>query len=424
MDSILYPFVVAVAWLWIRIHDLLLLVGMSSGAGLAWIISIILLTILVRVLIIPLYLKQLKSMRGTSIVQPQMQKIQAKYKGKTDVASRQRMQQEISELNKKYGVNPFASCLPMLVQLPVLFAMYRAIYAIHALAENTYSVGSRHIDSLGPITQSVASEIDASQVFGVPLSHTIRDAQLMSLPTLVFVIFIIVMVATQFLTIRLTMTKNMPQNQDPNNPMVRSQRMMMYFMPFMFIFSGYTTTAGIWGYLQMLWVIKNIPNPNSAAYKELLAKRQDAYQSWARPFFAEYDEKRRDLADGSDELKALNETTLTEVRSRAKRQKIASDFPQAMSAGEIVSVYRNLSMQEWTTLPDEVWMKGVKVATERAAERREAAAKREEAQRQVRARGGQAASSEASSDAEAAELERKRQERRKARRAAAKKKKR
>ncbi|MBS5339738.1 MAG: membrane protein insertase YidC [Actinomyces sp. oral taxon 181] len=433
MDSILYPFVVAVAWLWIRIHDLLLLVGMSSGAGLAWIISIILLTVLVRVLIIPLYLKQLKSMRGTSIVQPQMQKIQAKYKGKTDVASRQRMQQEISELNKKYGVNPFASCLPMLVQLPVLFAMYRAIYAIHALAENTYSVGSRHIDSLGPITQSVASEIDASQVFGVPLSHTIRDSQLMSLPTLVFVIFIIVMVATQFLTIRLTMTKNMPQNQDPNNPMVRSQRMMMYFMPFMFIFSGlffqmgvviYTTTAGIWGYLQMLWVIKNIPNPNSAAYKELLAKRQDAYQSWARPFFADYDEKRRDLADGSDELKALNETTLTEVRSRAKRQKIASDFPQAMSAGEIVSVYRNLSMQEWTTLPDEVWMKGVKVATERAAERREAAAKREEAQRQVRARGGQTASSEASSDAEAAELERKRQERRKARRAAAKKKKR
>ena len=54
MDSILYPFVVAVAWLWIRIHDLLLLVGMSSGAGLAWIISIILLTVLVRVLIIPL----------------------------------------------------------------------------------------------------------------------------------------------------------------------------------------------------------------------------------------------------------------------------------------------------------------------------------------------------------------------------------
>jgi len=162
--------------------------------------------------------------------------------------------------------------------------------------------------------------------------------------------------------------------------------MMMYFMPFMFIFSGlffqmgvviYTTTAGIWAYLQMLWVIRNMPNPNSAAYNELLAKRQDAYQSWARPFFADYDEKRRDLADGSDELKALNETTLTEVRSRAKRQKIASDFPQAMSAGEIVSVYRNLSMQEWTTLPDEVWMKGVKVATERAAERREAAAKRE-----------------------------------------------
>ena len=53
------------------------------------------------------------------------------------------------------------------------------------------------------------------QVFGVPLSHTIRDSQLMSLPTLVFVIFIIVMVVSQFLTIRLTMSKNMPLNQDP-----------------------------------------------------------------------------------------------------------------------------------------------------------------------------------------------------------------
>ena len=96
MDSILYPFAVAVAWLWVRIHDLLLLVGMNSGAGFTWVLSIVLLTILVRVLIIPLYLKQLKSMRGTSIVQPQMQKIQAKYKGKTDMASRQRMQQELS----------------------------------------------------------------------------------------------------------------------------------------------------------------------------------------------------------------------------------------------------------------------------------------------------------------------------------------
>ena len=242
------------------------------------------------------------------------------------------------------------------------------------------------------------------------------------------------MVATQFLTIRLTMTKNMPQNQDPNNPMVRSQRMMMYVMPFMFIFSGlffqmgvviYTTTAGLWGYLQMLWVIKNMPNPNSAAYKELLAKRQSAYQTWARPFFADYDEKRRVLADGSDELKALNSATLKELRARAKRQKVASDFPEVMSEGEIVSIYRNLSMQEWTTLPDEVWMRGVKGATERAADRREAAAKREEAQRQARTRSprAQAASENPNSSVDADELERKRQERRKARRAAAKKKK-
>ena len=117
---------------------------------------------------------------------------------------------------------------------------------------------------------------------------------------------------------------------------------------------------------------------------------------------------------------------MKELRARAKRQKVASDFPEVMSEGEIVSIYRNLSMQEWTTLPDEVWMRGVKVATERAADRREAAAKREEAQRQARTRSprAQAASENPNSSVDADELERKRQERRKARRAAAKKKKR
>ncbi len=143
--------------------------------------------------------------------------------------------------------------------------------------------------------------------------HTIRDSQLMSLPTLVFVIFIIVMVVSQFLTIRLTMSKNMPLNQDPNNPMVRSQRMMMYFMPFMFIFSGlffqmgvviYTTTAGIWAYLQMLWVHSVCRTPTLLPTTNSWPSVQDAYQSLGTSFFADYDEASR-AADGSVNLRRL-----------------------------------------------------------------------------------------------------------------------
>ncbi len=432
-DKILYPFAYAIAWLWVRIHDLLVLLGFGSGAGLAWVISIILLTILVRALIIPLYLKQIKSSRGMYAIQPEMKKIQAKYKGKTDMASRQRQQEEISALQKKHGFSPFASCLPALAQMPVFFGMYRAIYAVSSIADSTYNVGGQHVDSLGSIDQAIATEIHTSTVFGVPLSHTIYSGD-GTLAVAVFIFFIIVMVATQFFTIRMSFGQNMPKNQDPNNPMVRSQKSMMYMMPALFIFSGlffqmgiviYTTTTSIWAYLQTLWLLRNLPSPGSPAYEKLLTQRQNAYQEWARPFFADYD-RERGLALDDESLAELNERTLVAVQQRAKKQKIASDFPEAMTAGEKVTIYRNLSAQEWTTLPDEMWMKGIHHATERSVEKREQQAKREETRKRARdqrsADTAQDPQVHAQAAAEAEELERRRQERRKARRQQAKKK--
>lgn len=432
-DKILYPFAYAIAWLWVRIHDLLVLLGFGSGAGLAWVISIILLTILVRALIIPLYLKQIKSSRGMYAIQPEMKKIQAKYKGKTDMASRQRQQEEISALQKKHGFSPFASCLPALAQMPVFFGMYRAIYAVSSIADSTYNVGGQHVDSLGSIDQAIATEIHTSTVFGVPLSHTIYSGD-GTLAVAVFIFFIIVMVATQFFTIRMSFGQNMPKNQDPNNPMVRSQKSMMYMMPALFIFSGlffqmgiviYTTTTSIWAYLQTLWLLRNLPSPGSPAYEKLLTQRQSAYQEWARPFFADYD-RERGLALDDESLAELNERTLVAVQQRAKKQKIASDFPEAMTAGEKVTIYRNLSAQEWTTLPDEMWMKGIHHATERSVEKREQQAKREETRKRARdqrsADTAQDPQAHAQAAAEAEELERRRQERRKARRQQAKKK--
>ena len=432
-DKILYPFAYAIAWLWVRIHDLLVLLGFGSGAGLAWVISIILLTILVRALIIPLYLKQIKSSRGMYAIQPEMKKIQAKYKGKTDMASRQRQQEEISALQKKHGFSPFASCLPALAQMPVFFGMYRAIYAVSSIADSTYNVGGQHVDSLGSIDQAIATEIHTSTVFGVPLSHTIYSGD-GTLAVAVFIFFIIVMVATQFFTIRMSFGQNMPKNQDPNNPMVRSQKSMMYMMPALFIFSGlffqmgiviYTTTTSIWAYLQTLWLLRNLPSPGSPAYEKLLTQRQNAYQERARPFFADYD-RERGLALDDESLADLNERTLVAVQQRAKKQKIASDFPEAMTAGEKVTIYRNLSAQEWTTLPDEMWMKGIHHATERSVEKREQQAKREETRKRARdqrsADTAQDPQAHAQAAAEAEELERRRQERRKARRQQAKKK--
>jgi YidC/Oxa1 family membrane protein insertase len=78
----------------------------------------------------PLTLKQQKTSRITSIINPEIQKIQAKYKGKKDNDSMQKMQMETQAIYDKYGVSPFGGCLPLLITFPILFALYRIIYAI------------------------------------------------------------------------------------------------------------------------------------------------------------------------------------------------------------------------------------------------------------------------------------------------------
>ena len=444
-DAILHPFAWAISWLWVWIHDLLVLVGMSSGSGLAWVLSIVLLTILVRIAIIPLFLKQIRSSRAMQAIQPEMRKIQEKYKGKKDQVSRQKMMEETQALQRKHKVSPFASCLPMLVQMPVLFGMYRAIIAVSSISAGTYTYRGEATDHLGPLTASVSEEIVNSTVFGVPLSHTLRESWDQPSIVAVFIAAIVLMVALQFYSMRLSFQRNMPDMGD--NPMAQSQRSMMYVMPLMFIISGvffqmgvviYTVTASFWALGQSFWTIKVMPTPGSPAYADLLASRESAYQEWAKPFFQNYDRERAALgATGTDpRVDELNERTLAEVRAKAKKQRVASDFPASMTPGEIITVYRNLASQSWTTLPDEQWMHGLTLAVEKRLAKQEASAQRAELQKKQRERRtaereATKASSEAPSESQesasshsslsADEIERRRVERRKARRRSGKK---
>jgi len=444
-DAILHPFAWAISWLWVWIHDLLVLIGFSSGSGVAWVLSIVLLTILVRISIIPLFLKQIRSSRAMQAIQPEMRKIQEKYKGKKDQVSRQKMMEETQALQRKHKVSPFASCLPMLVQMPVLFGMYRAIIAVSSISDGTYTYRGEATDHLGPLTASVSEEIVNSTVFGVPLSRTLRESLGDPIIVAVFVAAIVLMVALQFVSMRLSFSRNMPDMGD--NPMAQSQRSMMYVMPLMFIFSGvffqmgvviYTVTASFWALGQALWTIKVMPTPGSPAYADLLSSREAAYQEWAKPYFQNYDRERAGLgSSGSDpRVDELNERTLAELRSKAKKQHVASDFPASMTVGEIVTVYRNLASQSWTTLPDEQWMRGLTHAVEKRIAKQEASAQRAELQKKQRERragerqgarpSSQAPERSSQSEANRAtlsaeEIERRRVERRKARRRSGKK---
>ena len=442
-DAILHPFAWAISYVWVWIHDLLVLLGMSSGSGMAWVLSIVLLTILVRIAIIPLFLKQIRSSRAMQAIQPEMRKIQEKYKGKKDQVSRQKMMEETQALQRKHKVSPFASCLPMLVQMPVLFGMYRAIIAVSSISAGTYTYRGDSTDHLGPLTESVSTEIVNSTVFGVQLSHTLRDSWGQPAIVAVFVAAIVLMVVLQFASMRLSFSRNMPDMGD--NPMAQSQRSMMYVMPLMFIFSGaffqmgvviYTVTASFWALGQSLWTIKVMPTPGSPAYAELLSSRESAYQEWAKPFFQNYDRERAALGTpGTDpRVSELNERTLAEVRAKAKKQRVASDFPASMTPGEIITVYRNLASQKWTTLPDEQWMRSLTHAVEQRVAKQEASAQRSELQKKQRERrANERQATKASSQKttgnqdgtngalSAEEIERRRVERRKARRRSSKK---
>lgn len=275
MDTILAPIMWLVSWGMYGIHwGLTNLFGLAEGSGPAWVLSVVGLTIVVRLLILPLYNKQINATRQTQILQPEIQKIQKKYKGKKDTVSQQRQQEEMSALYKKHGTSPFASCLPMLVQMPILFSLFRVLYAFPRIAE-----GER--GPLGPIDVTTAEAFENSTVFGAPLSASFGTASEASLPINVRIVagvLVAFMVVSMFYTQKQLTMKNMPDSaMDPSNPAFKTQKYMLYGMPFIYLFSGaafqvgvlvYWAAGNIWNIGQQTWFIRNNPTPGSEAYRE------------------------------------------------------------------------------------------------------------------------------------------------------------
>ena len=201
MDSILRPIEIAVAWIMVQIHELLTLIGMKDGPGAAWVLSIVGLTIVIRMLLIPLFFKQIKASRGMQMMQPELQAVQKKYKGKTDPISRQAQQQEMTELYKKHNTNPFSSCLPILFQMPIFFALFRVLNYLPGIADGTRS--------MGPLTAELAKDVDASTLLGAPLSTTFLSSDVTQVK-IVAVVLIIAMSVTTFITTKQLTMKNMP----------------------------------------------------------------------------------------------------------------------------------------------------------------------------------------------------------------------
>ena len=170
-DKILFPIKVVVAWIMVGFHAFFSTLGLDPAGGTAWALSIVGLVIVIRVILIPLFVRQIRAQRGLQLISPELQAVQKKYKGKTDPASREAMSRETMELYRKHGTNPFASCLPILAQSPIFFALFRVLYNLPKVAAGNYPTDGAG-GSIGPITPEVAGHATNATIFGAPISST------------------------------------------------------------------------------------------------------------------------------------------------------------------------------------------------------------------------------------------------------------
>lgn len=276
LDVILWPFqwiVSAVLWVF---HTIFTAIGMDSASGLTWVLAIIGLTLVMRTLTIPLFLKQIKSMRGMQELQPELAKLQKKYKGKTDQLSRQAMAQEQMELYRKTGSNPLASCLPILVQMPIFFGLFRVLNGVPTAAANN--------EGILVLTPQMVKQFHDAFIFNqVPLFSTMMkpgDGN-HAMTIAVAAILVILMTLSMFYSQKQLGAKNM-SDAAKESPMYRQQQIMLYVFPLIFLISGinfpigvlvYWTISNFWSVGQQWWVIRNNPTPGSQAERELNERR-------------------------------------------------------------------------------------------------------------------------------------------------------
>ncbi len=272
---LLEPLYAVVTFIMVAFHTLFKTLGANPGSGLAWGGSIVGLVIVIRILLIPLFVKQINAQRGLQILQPEIKKLQAKYKGKTDPESRQKQQQEMMKLYKDNGTNPLASCLPILLQAPIFFTLFRVLNGI----------GKDPAQGKGSLTSDLASQAADASIFGANISEKFLGASSLTVQV-VTAVMIVLMSATTFLTQRQLMMKNMSA-EALNNPFAQQQKILLYVFPLIFAVSGvnfpigvllYWLTTNLWSMGQQFYVIRRNPSPGSPA-AEALERRKAAKEA-------------------------------------------------------------------------------------------------------------------------------------------------
>jgi YidC/Oxa1 family membrane protein insertase len=260
--GLLDPLYWIVSWVLVQFHALFSLV-FPPESGVAWSLAIVGLVVLIRILLIPLFVKQIKAQRALQILQPEIKAIQKRYKD-----DRQKQSEEMMKLYRENGTNPFSSCLPIILQMPIFFALFHVLQYVVA-QDNPF----------GPMTKELVDEASAATIFGAPISATFMNASeypdaMMNI-RIVTIVLIALMTATTFITQKQLLVKGIA-NADAN-PFLQQQKLLVYVFPLMFAVFGinfpigvliYWLTTNLWSMGQQWYVIRNNPAPGSPAYAE------------------------------------------------------------------------------------------------------------------------------------------------------------
>jgi YidC/Oxa1 family membrane protein insertase len=261
----------AISWVMARWHSLWDLIfgdppAESGLAGLSWVLAIVFLVVTIRLILFPLFVKQVKSQRAMQELQPEMAKLRKQFG-----SDRQGLSQAMMALQKERGVNPLAGCLPILPQIPVFLSLFHVLRRLAPDKQGLYSWSDELTD-----------EAARAKLFGAPISASFdmsgaKEAAILDIASytnirIVAFVLIVVMCFTTFFTQKQIMARSGPVEGQA----ATVQKLLLYGMPLSLFVSGfffpigvllYWFTNNLWTLGQQFFILRKLPPPGSDAAK-------------------------------------------------------------------------------------------------------------------------------------------------------------
>ncbi len=272
----------AISWVMARWHSLWNLAfgdpaPETALGGLSWVLAIVFLVVTIRLILFPLFVKQIKSQRAMQELQPEMAKLRKQYG-----SDRQGLSQAMMALQKERGVNPLAGCLPILPQIPVFLSLFHVLRRLAPDKPGLYSWSDELTD-----------EAARAKLFGAPISSSFnmagaKERAILDIAGVTYTnirIVAFVLIVVMCLTTYITQKQIMKRSGPVEGQAAMVQKILLYVMPAGLFVSGfifpigvllYWFTNNLWTLGQQFFILRKMPPPGSDAAKAKAAAEKPA----------------------------------------------------------------------------------------------------------------------------------------------------